>query len=673
VVVSVGKGANGEGVAGVLARLGEAADRYCAGWVPRAWYKVAGPGPDRLETREVGAPRDEGGLAGLVLDGLTLQPGGDLTLSLPLELPPSLGEVYLAGDPLELTVNSIYPVGLSANGRRLFDDDLPLVASGPAVVEVLERIEPGPNGHLEAVIRAPDNQLADMGWTVFHFTTPALRARFELLDLAWAQLYLADQLAGSADERKAVDVAALRVPEQLVTDDGAGLAAALGEMAEALAPLAARVAQLSVHIVGHSHIDLAWLWTRRDTARVLERDARSVLAMLDDYPEMTFTHSQPAGYQVIGERAPDLLEAIRSHVAAGRWEPATMQWVEADANLISGESAARQLLEGVLYSREVLGRSPTVLLAPDTFGHAGNLPQLAASAGARAYYHHRCNPGSKREGPWPAYWWEGDDASRILAVSTPSYNNEVTASALARTAITLGHEHGLSQSLLVVGVGDHGGGPTRRSVETLRRLHEQPLLPQTLWSTVAAFAGDVLSSGAALPTHRGESDTTFEGCYSTHADAKGYNRHAEALLGSAETLAVLAGVDRRATLTEAWRSTLYNQFHDIIAGSSIADVYADYAHDFAAVKATADDVLDDALSVLHREVADGSIAVTNPLGFEREDVVVLPGMVGTEPVRLSGSHGHETWGQPGPDGLCFVARVPAFAIRSVGPPGRSDP
>src|SRR4029077_3628579 len=110
-----------------------------------------------------------------------------------------------------------------------------------------------------------------------------------------------------------------------------------------------------------------------------------------------------------------------------------MTWVEGDTNMASGEATARQLLEGVRFSREELGIRPSTLLAPDTFGHAGNLPQLARSAGAERYYHHRANPA--QGDPWPAYWWEWREGSRPLAVSTPTYNGEVTASALVEAAM----------------------------------------------------------------------------------------------------------------------------------------------------------------------------------------------------------------------------------------------
>ena len=282
-----------------------------------------------------------------------------------------------------------------------------------------------------------------------------------------------------------------------------------------------------------------WLWTWNDTNNVIYRDFKSVLALMDDYPELTFTHSQPATYENIRQQAPELFARVVEFIRQGRWEPATLTWVEGDTNMASGEAMARQLLESVLYSRQQLGAVPTTFLAPDTFGHAGNLPQLAASAGAARYYHHRCNPG--QADLWPAYWWEGQDGTRLLAISTPSYNGDIRARDLAETAMRA-LKHGQSDSLHFHGIGDHGGGPARQNLDALRRFQQHPLLPAARCSTLARYTQRLLEAGGALPVQRGESSTIFEGCYTTHGDIKRYNRHGENLLCTADTLAALAGI-----------------------------------------------------------------------------------------------------------------------------------
>ncbi len=609
-------------------------------WPTTRWTKLAGPGPDSLE---------QNGAGNFV--GLTFQPGQDVTLATRLNVPAEAAGVRLVGDPLEATIFSLYPAEITWDEEVVFAEGGVPVAAGPALITLIPQLKEGSNGELRLVVRIPNNQTTP--WFSVRFTTPGLRARFELLDVAWAELTWACALANSPEEQAAVTRAAARVPENLMefTDE------TLQSIEAELALLAGKAAARNVHVIGHSHIDMNWLWTWSDTDQVIYRDFKSVLALLDDYPELTFTHSQPATYEHIRQKAPQLFQRVVEYIRQGRWEPATMTWVEGDTNMAAGEAMARHLLESVWFSRQQLGAEPTTFLAPDTFGHAGNLPQLAASAGAARYYHHRCNPG--KENLWPAYWWEGQDGTRLLAISTPSYNGDIRARDLVETALR-SHQHGQNDSLHFHGIGDHGGGPARQNLDALRRFQQRPLLPSARCSTLANYTRRILESGVALPVQRGESSAIFEGCYTTHSDIKRYNRHGENLLCTADTLAVLAGVSP-AALQPAWQTVLFNQFHDILDGSGIHETYEKCAADFAEVSAAAGAVIETALSALQSDAPAGSIAVTNPLGWERQDWVTVTGKMGSGAVWLKGSHGHRALGQYTPDGLGFAARVPAYS------------
>jgi alpha-mannosidase len=639
---------NQEPVLHALARLRAAADQTRWAWPMMRWSSGAEPNGCTFDLDGHGNFAD-----------LAFEPGRDLVLRCQLNLPDEIAGIPVDGEPLLLTIFSIYPMDLSWNGQAIFEDAGVPVAAGPALVQVIPSLRAGDNGELEAHVHVPDNQTTP--WFHLRFTTPGLRARFELLDVAWAQLALAHDLAAGEPERAAVVAATACVPEQLVTSDATALQAALRQMEIALAPLADRASALTVHIIGHSHIDMNWLWTWPDTVEVIRRDIKSVLALMHDYPELTFTHSQPATYDVIRQREPALFERIREHIQSGRWEPATLTWVEGDSNMASGEAHARQLLEGVMFSREHLGARPSAFLAPDTFGHAGNMPQLAASAGASCYYHHRGNPGQANQ--WPAYWWEGQDGTRLLAISTYTYNGDILARDLADTAIRA-RQYGHAASLHFHGIGDHGGGPARQNLDALRRFQGRSLLPVARCSTLAAYTRAILESGVALPVHRGESSTIFEGCYTTHADTKRYNRTGENLLSTADTLAALAGQAHDQRMSDAWRALLFNQFHDILDGSAIHESYEKNAADFAMIATTAGVVTDGALALLEQDVQPGRIAITNPLGWEREDWVHLPGLAAEGAVWLLGDQGHRTPGQRTAEGLGFVAHVPAFATVS---------
>ena len=630
-----------------LARLRAAADAAWNGFPTTRWRRVSGPGPDAIELAGHGG-----------FSALTLEPGVDLVIESDVEAPASTLGVPLTGDALEAVLFSLYGTDIEVAGATVFRAGGVPVAAGPALITLSPALREGSNGPVRVTLRVPDNQTTT--WFQLRLTTPGLRARHELLDVAWARLALAEALASSPAEHDAVRAAAVAVPDPL-PEDGERLAAVARAVGAALEPLAAKAASIEVHLIGHSHIDMNWLWTWPDTVEVIQRDVRSVLSLMEEFPELTFSHSQPATYEVVRTHAPDLYEKVLQRIREGRWEPISMTWVEGDVNMASGEGLARQLLEGVGYTRDALGYAPDVLHAPDTFGHSGNLPQLAASAGARFYYHHRANPG--REDQWPAYWWQGQDGSRLLAISTPSYNGEIHARDLAQAAIRA-HRWGHPVALHFHGIGDHGGGPSRQNIEALRRFQKTPGLPAARCSTVRAYGRALVQSEVALPEHHGESSTIFEGCYTTHADTKLYNRHGENLLCTADTLTALANVDRCEELGEAWRAVLFNQFHDILDGSAIHESYMKNREDFEGARATAAAATEAALQVLQAGITPGRIAVTNPHSFEATDWVVAAGLTGQGPVRVLGDHGHSAVAQYVEDGLGFVARVPAFATVS---------
>lgn len=604
-----------------LAGLRQEADRVAAGWSPARWSG---------------------------LDTVRAAAGKTATIRATLDPPADL-----AGEPLELTVTSIYPLEIAVDDEVVLSEPVPPVAAGPALIEIMKSIQPGRTAELSATVRVPAGQGGSWPdtWLGFTFTTPRLRARFEELDLAWARLALADELATDAGERAAVAAAA-----RLVLD-GALDAASLASLAQVLEPVADRVAALDVHVIGHAHIDLAWLWTWDDAREVIKRDIRSVLAIMRDYPEATFTHSQPAGYDVIRCDEPALFAEIQHYVQSGRWEPATAQWVECDSNLVSGEAMATQLLEGVTFTREHFGTGPRVCLAPDTFGHSANLPQLLAGAGVQVYYHMRANPGGSAQ--WPAYWWEGLDGTRVLACSTGSYLGAVTAGAIARAALEASRV-GLPTALLFAGVGDHGGGPTRQGYDTLRRVGDAAGMPRAHCSTLGAYADQLIAAGVRLPVHRGESPAIFEGCYTSHVDVKQANRDAENRLCTAESLAALAGLPRDPELTSAWRDTCFHQFHDIIDGSAIAEAYAKTRADHAHTVSVTDRVIGRVLEPDGASVPGDTIVVTNPHGHDHQDIVVVDGLTPGGYPEMVAAGGETIPAQVTAEGLAFVACVPAF-------------
>lgn len=656
-----------------VARLGIHASELEAGWMPQVWRRE-----DSGEVVKMRRGLDMFAPVG-VFDGLAVEPGATLALSTRLDLPAWLHQVQLAGDRLFLTVDSLYPVDIFLDGKRVFGDALPVVASGPALIDLVESLQPGDNGELRLEIHFHDlvsSQREAGGNVPVHLSTPRLWERHLVVDATYARLLLARGLAASKDERAAVITAAGLVPPDLEAVGKEELDGVADAVTEALAPVAHKAEAYRVHLVAHSHIDLAWRWRWEDTREVIKRDFRAMVSLMDEFPQFCFTHSQAASYALIEAEEPELFEAVRHYIAEGRWEPAALQWVEGDTNMASGPAQARQVLESARYSRERLGAPSRVFWAPDTFGHAGNMPQLALQGGGRAYYHTRGNQGVMAGGElWPAYWWEGDDGTRVLGISTPFYLGTFSAGRVASDVLALGARAGLSEVCWLYGVGDHGGGPTRLALERLSALSGQPGLPRMGCSTIGRYCEALLATSPILPLHRGESTTVFEGCYTSHSDAKRRNRDGENLLQSAETLATVAGIDRSDELSGAWQKVLFHQFHDILDGSAVHDVYSDQVPDFAEVATIAARVTSDALDRLEAPLTPGNWAVTNPVAAYRREPVVLEGVPDGDIVAVT-EDGQRRWVQRvGQNSGVFVAELPALGteVFRLKPASRLEP
>jgi len=628
-------------------------------WISRSHNGVEHPVAMNIETyhlRQVG-----------VFESFSVVADRGVELELELDLPETIGGVSIVGEALQLTINSLRPIDIFVDDVRVFGDAVPVVASGPALIDVVPSLKAGNNGRmLLRVLPSPVPLDGDWGRTgvTVQFTTQALRERWHSLDLALARLELAREFARTDVQQASVLSLARAVPRDFSvapTSDVTRTFAA-PEIIESLGWLDAALAKFRIHCVGHSHIDLAWLWTYDDTREVIFRDMRSVVGLFADYPEFRFTHSQARGYAEVEASHPELFAELADLIGQGRLEPATVQWVESDINIPSGIAQSKQLTEGVEYSRDKLGVSPTVLLAPDTFGQNGNLPQLARAAGAEVYYHHRANPGFAATGShWQAYWWEGDDGTRLLAVGTAIYLGPVTASRLARDLITLGVRNDLTEICYFYGVGDHGGGPTRADLDTIRSLGTAAAFPAVQCSTVMDYVTALLATEPDLPVFQGESDRVFEGTYVTRVDSKRMNRSSENALVEAETLGALAGTEAREKISEAWRGVLHHQFHDILGGSAVAAAYADQYRDAALAAECASDIRSQAFAVLTSTAPADYFVATNSTGADRRDLVTVPYTIAGGRTGVESADGIAMPAQLTSDGdLVFVAELGAF-------------
>ncbi|NJK60817.1 MAG: hypothetical protein HC918_12025 [Oscillatoriales cyanobacterium SM2_1_8] len=387
-----------------------------------------------------------------------------------------------------------------------------------------------------------------------------------------------------------------------LTADGCISRPGLAAWREALLAVSPWLKERSVGILGHAHIDVAWLWPIAETHGVCQRTFGSVLSLRSQFPELlTFNQSTALFYRWLQADAPQLLAKIQGAIAAGWWEPAGGMWVEPDGNLPLAEGTIRQVLYGQQAFQRLTGQRATVAWLPDTFGFHGQWPQILHQAGFAAFFTQKLSWNDTTTFPYRAFWWEGIDGSRLRTYFTNALGADIDPEAMAQRLATEPH------SLWLYGVGDHGGGPTAQMLATAQRWQRSPLFPRLYPTTAAAFAETLADD---LPVWSGELYLEFHrGTYTTKADVKArYRRQAIALLAT-ETYRAIAALTGQpypqAVLREAWEKLLIQEFHDILPGTSIPEVFAE-------VEAIAQD-LDSLLPPLR-----GTGGWFNPLAWPRQ-------------------------------------------------------
>ena len=342
---------------------------------------------------------------------------------------------------------------------------------------------------------------------------------------------------------------------------------------EALLPAAAAVKAYTVHCVAHAHIDMNWMWGFQETAAVTMDTFRTMLDLMKEYPKYTFSQSQASVYRIVEEYDPEMLEEIKARVKEGRWEVSASTWVEADKNMPNGESFARHALYTKRYLHDLLGVDMdglTLDYEPDTFGHSWNIPEICSKAGVKYYYHHRAYDGHY------VYRWQSRSGAELIVFRDPKgYGGDINSDHLP-FSLQFCNDSGIKDMLLVYGVGDHGGGPTRRDIERIMDMGAWPVAPTVIFSKYEAFYKALEAVRESLPVVNQELNFVFTGCYTSQSRIKMSNRIAEDRLYDAEALSAMAagftgGKDNRASFAKAWEKTLFNQFHDIVTGSGVMD------------------------------------------------------------------------------------------------------
>jgi alpha-mannosidase len=421
--------------------------------------------------------------------------------------------------------------------------------------------------------------------------------------------------------------------------------------------------QFKVHLIGHSHIDMNWLWPWQDTVRVVRRDFCTITSLMDKYPDLHFSQSQVATYKAAEDSDPQLFEKLKEKVQAGNWDITASTWVEADLNMGGTEAMIRQVLYAKRYLKEKFGFEPRVCWEPDTFGHPATLPQILRQGNLPYYYFMRCGKG------YPMFWWEGPDGSKVLAF-TSVYNNFVTPANVVQVAKEFYRRYGLRTSMFVYGVGDHGGGPTIEDINAAHLIRAKPTLPNATLSSTHSFFDEVSGQKPRLPTVKGELNFIFDGCYTTHGDIKRHNRLCERLLVDAEKLSAMASLSPKKELLEAWRNVLFNQFHDILDGSAVGDTYVHAAETAQQAIGTANMIIGESISKIAGSVRFSTnglpIVVFNTLSWDRKDIVkvkVTKDLIPKHPCVID-AQGKRGAAQADGDTILFIAEVPSLGYNT---------
>ncbi len=407
--------------------------------------------------------------------------------------------------------------------------------------------------------------------------------------------------------------------------------------------------QNHVTAIGHTHIDCAWLWTLKQTREKVQRSFATVLELMKRYPEYKFMSSQALLYKNCKEETPELYEEIKERVKEGRWEVEGAMWVEADCNLSSGEALVRQVMYGKRFFKDEFGVDNHVLWLPDVFGYSAALPQILKKCGVDWFVTSKISWNDTNTMPYDTFEWYGIDGTPIHTYFLTAQNKQqgeperhATYNAVLTPAMVAGTSHRYQQktisndALITFGYGDGGGGPTREHLEIQRRTAKGvPGIPETSIEFVGDFLGrleEKMESSKRVPSWHGELYLEFHrGTYTAISKNKRNNRKSEFMYMNAEALGSMAkaliGLPYpKDKLHEGWEMLLTNQFHDIIPGSSIREVYEQSDIDYAILMKIAADATETATKAIAKGISAGrGYVIFNPNPFVGSGTVEIDG------------------------------------------------
>ncbi|MGQ9618455.1 MAG: alpha-mannosidase [Candidatus Aminicenantia bacterium] len=399
-------------------------------------------------------------------------------------------------------------------------------------------------------------------------------------------------------------------------------------------PVSNFLKEFTLELLGNTHIDAAWLWRKSETIEVCKNTFKNAIELMEKYPDFKFSQSSSQYYEWMEELYPKTFEEIKKAVKNGNWEIVGGMVIEPDCNLINGESWARHLLYGKSYFRDKFNIEVKIGWNPDSFGYNWSIPQIYKNAGIYAFITQKISWNDTNVFPYRVFWWEGSDGSRILVYFPFSYVYDFKDPfRLIDQLRQFEANTGFRNMLVLYGVGDHGGGPSEEMLKVIENLKSLPLFPKLKYSTAKDYIENFLLKQdlSKLPVWKDELYLEYHrGTYTTQAEIKEYNRKLENTLVNAEKFALISnifgGEYRTEALKKAWKIVLFNQFHDILPGSSIREVYVDAKKDYSIAEKITENELKEALrfisSNIKTENLDGEpVVVFNPSPWKRKDYV----------------------------------------------------
>lgn len=405
---------------------------------------------------------------------------------------------------------------------------------------------------------------------------------------------------------------------------------------------------VNVKCVGHTHIDVAWLWRLKHTREKCSRSFSTVLRLMERYPEYIFLQTQPQLYEYIKQDFPELYENIKEKIASNQWEVDGGMWVEADCNLTSGESLTRQLLIGSRFIKEEFGKEVEYLWLPDVFGYSWALPQILKKSGIDMFMTTKISWNQYNRMPHDTFKWIGIDGSEVLThfITTPepgntpdswfyTYNGQLLPKTVKGVWDSYKDKNANQELLIAYGYGDGGGGVNRDTLEQRRVIDKIPGLPTLKTSTAKEYFRNlkktINETDQYVHTWDGELYLEYHrGTYTSHAYNKKMNRKMELFYREAEWFSAMAAMlqgdialAKQEELTKGWKILLTNQFHDIIPGSSILEVYEDSKLQYEEANKIAERVKKEAEQSLI-QAEEQTYTVINNSNWDRSGLVYIP-------------------------------------------------